>query len=59
MSRVSNSPVRTDKELDEDIVRAETRLHDEERRLPRVSESKIQELVNFLAEQGVKAIRIF
>lgn len=59
MGRMSNSPVRTDKELDEDIVRTEARLRDEARRLPKVSEEEIQRLTNLLAEQGVKAIRIF
>ena len=60
MSRsMVTAPLRTGKELDEDIVRTETRLRDEERRLPRVSELEIQRLTDLLVEQGVKAIRIF
>jgi len=53
------APTRTDKELDEDIIRAERVLSDEKRRLPRVSETEIQRLTDLLAEQGVRAIRIF
>lgn len=56
---MGNSPMRTNRELDEDIVRAETRLRDEKRRLPQVSEKEIQRLTDLLAEQGVRVVRIF
>lgn len=73
MGKVSNSPVRTDKELDEDIARLESKLYDNrsssehigyaigrKKNWPAIIDNTdVQVLVNLLAERGIHAVRVF
>ena len=73
VNKASSCPTRTNKELDEDIARLESKLYDNyspsehtgyaigrKKNWPTIIDNTdIQVLVNLLAEQGIKAIRVF